>query len=148
MSDKFTFAPYSGQGGLPTVYMLDATQLGQAGSLNPGVTRAGNIIPCPGMRRYRVKCIQLTGAGPTRIRALDLAFGGLTATPWVAFVLVAAQVTAQRHVYDFGESCTTPTATGVIVDTVANFMGPYLCVELQNNGADAATYEVELWMQG
>jgi len=144
VADRFVFGPYDGKGRIPACYMLDATQLGQAGSLNPGVTRAGNIIPAVGMRRYRVKCLQLTGAGPTRVRVLDLAFGGLTATPWVAQILAAAQATGVRNAYDFGEGGALSVGGAL---TLTAFMGPYLCVELQNNGADAATYEVELWMQ-
>jgi len=138
MPDRFEFNVYDGKGALPLVAMLDATQQGQVASLAAGVTRIGNVIECTGMRRYRLKCLQLTGVGPTRVRALDIAFGRVTVAPWELAVLAAAQATGVRSVYNFGEG------TAIM----PNMMGGFLAIELQNNGADAATYELEFWMQG
>ncbi len=144
MPNRFEYGGYDGKGYVKLCGMLDAVQLGQSASLAAGVTRGGNLIECTGMRRYRVKCLQITGAGPTRVRALDLAFGPDTANPWVAFVLAAAQATGVRSAYDFGEGGVHSTGAA---PTLTCLMGPYLAIELQNNGANAATYEIELWMQ-
>ncbi len=137
MPDRFTYQAEIGQATSALCAMLDAAQLGQLAALNPGVTRVGNAIECTGMRRYRVKCIQLTGAGPTRVRFLDLPFAPNAANAWELAVLAAAQATGTRNAYNAGEGTALLT----------NMMGPYVAVELQNNGADAATYELELWMQ-
>jgi hypothetical protein len=144
MPDRFTYQGEPGQATSSLCAMLDATQLGQVATLNPGVTRVGNLIETTGMRRYRVKCIQLTGVGPSRIRALDLPFSPNSANAWVLQVLAAAQATGTRNAYDFGEGGVLSVGGAL---TLTNFMGPYLAIELQNNGADAATYELELWMQ-
>lgn len=138
MPDRFEYAPHLGDAVLPLVCMLDAVQLGQNASLAAAGVRVGNTIECSGMRRYRVKCLQLTGAGPTLVEALDLPFAPNAANAWQVAVLAAAQPTVTRSVYNFGEG------TAVLT----NFMGPYVAIRLTNNGADAATYEIELWMQG
>ncbi len=113
----------------------DATQAGQVASLGAGVTRDGAFMDLIGYRRYRLKIVQLTGAGPTAVRALDKSFAALAGVTWETAVLAAAQATGVRSVYNFGEG------TAIL----QHFMGPFLQISLINNGADAATYELELW---
>jgi hypothetical protein len=142
VADRFTYQAERGDSQQPVCAMLDAVQLGQSASLGIGATRVGSLIECTGMRRYRVKCVQLTGAGPTRVRAMDLPFAPASANAWTIAILAAAQATGVRSTYDFGEG-----VTAAAVLPLLNFMGPFLAIELQNNGGDAATYEIELWMQ-
>lgn len=144
MVDRVEMGAYDGKVAAARTAMVDALRLGQSASLAAAGLRVGSSIEATGFRRYRLKCIQLTGAGPTRIRALDLPFDPVAANVWVAQVLAAAQATATRFAYDFGEGGALSTGAAL---TLTNFMGPYLAIELQNNGVDAATYEIELWMQ-
>lgn len=136
MPDRVEYAAWDGKSNVPLCAMLDVTGL-SLGSVNAGATRASNEIECSGMRRFRLHIVQLTGAGPTAVNALALAFAPNVATPWERGVLVGAMVTGTRSAFNFGEG------TAILT----NFMGPYVAIELVNNGGNAATYEVELWMQ-
>lgn len=137
MPNRIDLLPYDGRGRIPACSMFDAVQAGQSASLNPGVTRDGNPMDFMGFRRYRLKIVQLTGAGPTAVNALDKSFAFLPAVTWETAVLAAAQATGVRSVYNFGEG------TAIL----QNWMGPFLQISLTNNGVDAATYELELWAQ-
>ena len=129
--------PPDGKGRIPACALWDATQMGQVASLGAGATRAGNFLDIVGYRRYRLKIVQLTGAGPTAVNALDKTFASIAGATWVTAVLAAAMATGVRSVFNFGEG------TAIL----ANFMGPFLQISLTNNGGNAATYEVELWAQ-
>lgn len=137
MGDRLTYQGEPGESNQPLCAMWDAVSMGQSASLGIGVTRTGALMECTGMRRYRLKYLQVTGTGPSRIRAMDLPFAPNSANAWEIVVLAAAQAAATRVVFNMGEG----TAN------LVNFMGPYLAIELQNNGPDAATYELELWTQ-
>lgn len=137
MADRVEMAAWEGKAIVPACSILDASRLGQAALLGAGATRVSSTIECTGMRRYRLKIVQLTGAGPTAVNALDLPFGPAAANTWERAVLAAAMVTATRSVFNFGEGTAVMTC----------FMGPFLGIELVNNGGNAATYEIELWMQ-
>jgi len=137
MVDRVEYGAWNGASNVPLCAMLDGVGLGHNASLAAGVTRQSSPIECTGMRRYRLKCLQLTGAGPSAVNAQDMPFGPAAAAIWQNAVLAAAQATATRSVYNFGEG------TGVM----ECFMGPYLIISLTNNGIDAATSELELWMQ-
>ena len=137
MPDRIDAWPQDGKGTMPMCSLYDATQMGQSASLAAGATRSGNFLALTGYRRYRLKIVQLTGAGPTAVRALDKSFAALAAATWETAVLAAAQATGVRSVYNFGEGTAILTC----------FMGPFLQISLINNGADAATYEIELWAQ-
>lgn len=137
MSDRVDCWAQDPRGGMPLATCYDATQMGQVATLNPGVTRDGNFLDLVGYRRYRLKIVQLTGAGPTAVRALDKSFAALAGATWETAVLAAAQPTGVRSVYNFGDGTAILTC----------FMGPFLQISLINNGADAATYELELWAQ-
>jgi hypothetical protein len=117
--------------------MYDAVELGLSASLNPAAFRRSTPLELSGFRRYRLKIVQLTGLGPTAVSIEDLPFSKITAQAWELVVLAAAMATATRSVFNFGEGTVN----------MVNFMGPFLDVLLQNNGADAATYEIELWAQ-
>jgi hypothetical protein len=117
--------------------MYDATELGLAAALNPGVARRSVPLELSGFRRYRLKIVQLTGAGPTAVSLEDLPFSKIVAQAWEVAVVAAAMATATRTVYNFGEGTANLT----------NFMGPFLDLLITNNGPDVATYEIELWAQ-
>ena len=117
--------------------MYDALGMGLSATVNAGVTQVSSFLELSGFRRYRLKVVQLTGTGPTRVRAIDEPFSRNLAQSWEIVVLAAAQATGVRSVYNLGEG----TAN------LVNFMGPYMVIDLQNNGPDSATYEVEFWAQ-
>jgi hypothetical protein len=138
MPDRVEYGAYNGKAVLPPVATIDTLRLAMTANLLAGATRVSNRIECTGMRRYRLKCIQLTGTGPSRVRAFDLGYNPDPAVAWETVVLAAAQATGVRSVYNFGEGTAILTC----------FMGPYVAIDLQNNGPDTATYDLELWMQG
>lgn len=129
--------PEIGLSNSPTCACWDATELALQANLNPGAVRRSIVVELAGFRRYRLKIVQLTGAGPTAVAIEDLPFSKLTAQAWEVAIVAAAMVTGVRTVYNFGEG----TAN------LVNFMGPYLDIVLTNNGLDVATYEVELWAE-
>jgi len=129
--------PEEGRSNSPTTGMYDAVEMGLSATVNPGITATSTLLELSGFRRYRLKVVQLTGAGPTRVRASDVPFSKSIAQLWETVILAAAQATGTRSVYNLGEG----TAN------LVNFMGPFLMIDLQNNGADPATYEVEFWAQ-
>lgn len=129
--------PEEGRSNSPTCACWDATELALQAALNPAAVRRSTIVELSGFRRYRLKIVQLTGAGPTAVAVTDLPFSKLTAQAWENVVVAAAMATGARTVFNFGEG----TANMV------NFMGPFLDIVLTNNGIDVATYEVELWAQ-
>ncbi len=123
---------------LPVIQEWDATEIGLSAAVNPGVTVQSSILDLTGMRRYRLKIVQLTGAGPTAVNFLDLPLNRVIANAFENVVLAAAMVTGVRTVFNFGEG------TAILT----NFMGCFGCVQLTNNGGNAATYEVEFFAQG
>jgi hypothetical protein len=123
---------------MPVCAMWDTVEIGQSASLGAGVTRESTFALVSGFRRYRLKIVQLTGAGPTAVSAVDIPFSRIVANAWEVAVLAAAMATGVRSVFNFGEG------TAILT----NFMGPYLDIRLTNNGGNAATYEIELWAQG
>lgn len=129
--------PEQGLSNSPTCAMYDATELGLAANLNPGANRRSVPLELCGFRRYRLKIVQLTGAGPTSVTIEDLPFSKITAQAWEVNNLIAGMVTGTRSVFNFGE--------GTAIFT--NFMGPFLDILVTNNGLDVATYEIELWAQ-
>jgi len=129
--------PEEGRSNSPTCACWDATELALQASLNPGAFRRSTPLELSGFRRYRLKVVQLTGAGPSAVSIEDLPFSKLTAQAWEVVVVGAAIATGTRTVFNFGEG----TANMV------NFMGPFLDILITNNGADVATYELELWAQ-
>jgi hypothetical protein len=139
MAVRIQVQPHNGESNFPVCFVEDATGIGQAGTLNNGLPpREGTLVEVSGFRRYRLKAVQLTGAGPTAVIARDIPFSQVVAAAWESVVLAAAMATGVRTVFNFGEG------TAILT----NFMGPYLVIALQNNGADPATYELELWGQG
>lgn len=122
---------------VPRCQMLNTVELGHTAALNPGATRDSNFIELTGYRRYRLKVVQLTGGTSTDVRILDLPFGRTVANAFEN-VLLGTPLVGVRTVFNFGEG------TAIF----QNFMGTWLIVQLKNNdGAAAATYELELWAQ-
>jgi len=141
MSNRHEFNPYRGEGGMPLCCMWDATQLSLSANVNPAATITSGMLDVTGLRRFRLKVF--TAGGPTRVRIFDMPFGQTAANAWQTIVLAAAQGAAARATYDWGEG-----VTAALVLPMINFMGPFLVIDLQNNGGGATTYEVELWAQG
>jgi len=137
MGQKVVVRPEAGTSTMPPCQMWDAVQLGMSGAVNPAATQVSVPVDVAGYRRYRFKAVQLTGTGPTRVRVLDVPFGRSTALAFEIVILAAAMATGIRTVWNFGEG------TAIL----QNFMGLWLVVDLQNNGPDGATYELELWAQ-
>ncbi len=137
MSRPILERPDNPEAGIPACALWDHTQLGITTAVGAGVTRDSNILDLTGFRRYRLKIVQLTGAGPTAVSFLDLPFSRVVANAFETAVLAAAMATGVRTVFNFGEG------TAILT----NFMGVWGMLRLTNNGADAATYEIELFAQ-
>ena len=134
---RYQLRPEAGMASTPACAMYDEIEAGQSAALNNGVTRDGNLLMLAGYRRYRLKIVQLTGAGPTAVNLLDVPFTRVVANAWENFAAIAAMPAGTRSVVNFGEGTANLT----------NFMGPYLVIRLLNNGGNAATYQLELWAQ-
>lgn len=137
MARKITILPQPKVSNLPVCALFDALELGQSAALNNGVTRDGALIELVGYRRYRLKVVQLTGDTSSDFRILDVPFNRVIANVFEN-VLLGTVVAGTRAVFNFGEG------TAIF----QNFMGTWLDVQIKNNGATPATYELELFAQG
>ena len=130
--------PEQGESNVPILAVFDATELGLQGSLASGGTSSGNPVEVSGSRRYRLKIVSLTGAGPFQVAAQDIPLSLVVANAFETVILAAAMAAGARSTFNFGEGTANLT----------NFCGAYLAIQLVNNGPDAATFEIELWAQG